>query len=920
MTLDPDILVQSYSYFQMEAPQLLGILEHELLNLQAEENNIHRVHNLLRATHTLKGIAATLELHTIRKVTHSLEDIFRALCRPDIVLNAQVKALLFEGYECLRSPLMAQLNGSPVNDAEVLERTASIFAILQQQLGDCFDQNTPLPSSEDLGFDMTQILFDTTVRQILHELSELLLSQPPDLIDQLQAQAESLLAIGESVYLSGFKAIAQVTLAALTIDPDQALEIGQQAVIDFQAGWSTVMSGDRTQGGTPSLALQQFFGTSHIQPEDLLLETVWGDNDTNYLPPSPAPRISPSPPPPLPLQPTMVRVNVDHLEQLNYLNAELLTNQNRQSLQNEKIRLLMRKLFGRVRQFQQLLSNLQESAPLIHQKPAAINSSDRSFDFPILLQSLLEEAMQLEVDTDVLDQINRQVTQVQDKQSKLLTTSRDVLLSARMQHVGEVLNRFYPVLQQLQTLHDKPVNLTLTGTEVLVDKAVAERLYDPLLHLVRNAFDHGIEPMTVRVAQGKPKIGQIEISASYRGSQLIIEVRDDGQGLNFETIRQKAVERQILSMETARLKSEAQLIELLFEPGFSTTDQLSELSGRGIGLDVVRAQVQAIQGAVSIQTEELHGTTFSLQIPLSLTMDQLLICQASSQVYALSVEGIEQILLPKPEQIQNSEHGKILHKDGELIPIYHLGEILDYAIIPVNSPKPIAKTKPLLLIPCEDRLLALEVDQIIGEQELVIRPFGKMISIPDYVYGGSILADGRPTLAIASTTLLQKVLATTKILPQEPRHSYPLLPTAKKNTEEKQYLAASTLNCKQILIVDDSITIRQTLALTLQKAGYQVLQAASGHEAIRTSRQKTPIDLIICDLDMPQMNGLEFLSTKRQEPTLSQIPVIILTSRTAEKHRYLTRQLGAIAYLTKPYHQEELLTIIADTLNYAFPA
>ncbi len=299
MTLDPDILAQSYSYFQMEAPQLLGILEQELLNLQAEENNIHRVHNLLRATHTLKGIAATLELHTIRKVTHSLEDIFRALCRPDIVLNAQVKALLFEGYECLRSPLMAQLNGSQVNDTEVLERTASIFAILQQQLGDCFDQNAPLPSSEDLGFDMTQILFDTTVRQILDELTELVLDQPPDFIHQLQAQAESLLAIGESVYLSGFKAIAQVTLIALTTDPTQSLEIGKQALIDFQAGWATVLAGDRTQGGAPSIALQQFVGIdSYTQPEDLLVETLWGNEETNFSVKWRPPR--PRPPPQIP--------------------------------------------------------------------------------------------------------------------------------------------------------------------------------------------------------------------------------------------------------------------------------------------------------------------------------------------------------------------------------------------------------------------------------------------------------------------------------------------------------------------------------------------------------------------------------------------------------------------------------------------
>lgn len=1137
MTIDPEILAQSYSYFVMEAPELLGVLEQELLSLEEGENNIQRVHNMMRATHTLKGIAATVGLETIKRVAHSLEDIFRALCKPDIVLSAETKALVFEGYECLRAPLTAQLNGSQVNDVEILERTAQIFAALQEKLGDCFDQDTALPSSEDLGVDITKELFEVEVQQILEDVTIALTTLPAkEFYTKLLAETESLQGIAESTELIGFAEIAAITIKALLLHPEEALRIGQLALADFHQGRVAVLGGDRSQGGYPCLELQELAGVvtdpfpqalptietnevektvntvelltlqslpnqvevyeveakvvseeiedspnianqegqtkqpsaanlieavwgDDIQPppevvpagiskivaspfldsiesleeltqhipnisniadktdntdnteeiqntptqtpqEDSLIEAVWCDivtsseqpqpenslpnsvadvdnqdittNNTqqtataetlaettwhkNITPPSPIsvspPPSPPSPPSSSPPQTVMVRVNVEHLEQLNYLNAELLTNQNRQSLQNEKIRMVTRKLLNRLRQFQQMLGNFQEwsdylTLASLRQKEGLPTNSvtstlgfdalelDRYSEFQVFVQSVLEEALQLESDSDSLDQLNRQATQVVDKQHKLLTNSRDVLLSARMLPLGEVFNRFYPVLQQLQTLHKKPIKLTLHGTEVLVDKAVADRLYDPLLHLVRNAFDHGIESTEARIAQGKSPEGKINIRAYYRGSQLIIEVRDDGRGINFDGIRQKAISRQLITQENANTFNDSQLTELLFEPGFSTTNQVNDLSGRGVGLDVVRTQLQSIQGSVSIQTEAQKGTTFSLQIPLSLTMEKLLVCQAGVGVYAIAVDEIEQILLPKPGQIHYSEYGRVLHlsssgldrdyKEGELVPIYRLSEVLEYnTILPqfyqsnCQSSQVAAKSfLPLLLLVFENQLIALEVDQIVGEQELVIRPFSKMINIPDYVYGASILADGRPTLVLNGLSLLQSALANNidvveaETVPYNTSSQHRLLPASSVNAKQAN---SNHNNARLLLVVDDSITLRQTLALTLQRAGYQVLQARNGEEALEQLRLHPNIELILCDIEMPQMNGFEFLSVRRHEVGISQVPVVMLTSRTAEKHRRLAIQLGANAYLTKPYQDRELLAIVSEIL------
>jgi chemotaxis protein histidine kinase CheA/ActR/RegA family two-component response regulator len=671
-----------------------------------------------------------------------------------------------------------------------------------------------------------------------------------------------------------------------------------------------------------------------------------------------------------------VRVNVEHLEHLNYSIGELLTNQNLQSLQNEQLQTSVRVLLARLKQHQQLLNELQDwsdrlfvdaeqqrignwalgtrgwglgmNNPLIPNYPSLIPEQSDRFDSleldryseaQLLVQSILEDAVQLAEASEAIELFGTQSTQTLDKQRRLLTSTRDSLMEARMLPLGEIFGRFPRVLQQLEALHDKFVALELRGTEVLVDKVVAEKLYGPLLHLIRNAFDHGIEPPAIRQQLGKAQKGQIEIRAYHRGKSLVIEVRDDGQGLDFEQIRQRAVESQLISAQQAHGLNEAQLTNLLFEPGFSTVSQVNDLSGRGIGLDMVRAQLQALQGSVSVYSEPRRGTTFVLQIPLSLTITKLLVAQAGDQMYALLADAIEQILIPQSHQIRSWDGGKALQwgigKDERLIPVHQLSKILDYFS---ERPEPFisqpqrpvvtsGQAMPIILIRCQDTLLGLEVDQLIGEQELVIRPLGAMMVPPSYVYGGSILADGRLTLVIDGAALMQSVFdqqragstgalasSTPPVLPfrQEQRQ----LPTQNRAalppSPEPNFRARPN---KLVLLVDDSITLRQTLALTLERSGYQVLQAKDGYEAIEQLQHQTGIELVLCDIEMPRMNGFEFLKYRQQDAALAEIPVVILTSRSGEKHRLIAAELGANDYITKPFLEHKLLATLTGVLE-----
>ncbi|NER81965.1 MAG: hybrid sensor histidine kinase/response regulator, partial [Leptolyngbya sp. SIO1D8] len=257
MKTDASIREQGYQYFLQEAPELLQILEEGLLTLR-EDSSINKVNTLMRATHTLKGSAACLELETITNIAHSMEDIFRALCRPEVSIGKEVEALLFEGCECLRLALMAELTDATVNDEEVLNQTATIFAQLQAHLGDCFDQDTPPPTSAELGFDVTQSIFEVGVTQRLDQLAAVLeTAQAQEILSVLKTQADVFLGLGESLKLSGFREIAQATIAALEHHPEQVVSIAHLALQDFQAGQAAVLAGDRTQGGYPSEARQR---------------------------------------------------------------------------------------------------------------------------------------------------------------------------------------------------------------------------------------------------------------------------------------------------------------------------------------------------------------------------------------------------------------------------------------------------------------------------------------------------------------------------------------------------------------------------------------------------------------------------------------------------------------------------------------
>ena len=646
-----------------------------------------------------------------------------------------------------------------------------------------------------------------------------------------------------------------------------------------------------------------------------------------------------------------VRVNLESLERLNDLVGELLINQNQNILKDEQIYSFVQELLTKINQSEQIIGQLIDSVEDVYISPeqqklrqeipqklseianivpattknssGALQLSNSENDVNGLLQSIFEHNSEINAIAERIKGYNKQAQRNTQKQQRMLLNMRDELIETRMSPIGRVFNRFPRMLQQLSSTYNKPVDLKIIGGHILVDKTIEEKLYDPLLHLIRNSFDHGVEPPDVRQQQGKPETGTIELRAYYQGSKTIIEIRDDGKGINLEKIKSRAVEKKLITAQQADSMGASRLLELLFEPGFSTADKVSSLSGRGVGLDVVRSQVEAMEGSVSIESVPNQGTVFALQIPLSLTIAKLMLTTAGGITYALLIDAIERIVVPISNQIKMFEGQKVLHWQTEsstdIIPVRRLSSLIEY---PRTIPGRIMDASenlynPILLLRRQNGLIGLEVDRVLGEQELVIRPLGSAIAPPKYVYGCSVLKDSSLTLVIDGTVLL-KLNQYTPYSPPAIKPTSQLsgskIPALPASTNISSALDSSAL-AQTLLVVDDSSSLRQTIAMSLEKVSNEVHQAENGLKALEQLQKLDKVNLVVCDLEMPMMNGFQFLKALRQTKTNKDIPVIILTSRDSEKHRKLALQLGAAAYLIKPCDEQELFDTIYGILH-----
>jgi chemosensory pili system protein ChpA (sensor histidine kinase/response regulator) len=536
---------------------------------------------------------------------------------------------------------------------------------------------------------------------------------------------------------------------------------------------------------------------------------------------------------------------------------------------------------------------------------------DRYDDFNILSRSLTEISADL---TEVLTQLGRFVRAVDsdiDEFTNLAHRLQDEITQARMVPIGNLYTRLSRTLRDAAKAAGKQVELILSGAETDLDNGIIQQISDPLIHLVRNSVAHGIESSQERAESGKPLQGQVAMRAYHRGNQIFIEVEDDGRGIDYEKIRATAQAQELVTPDEAARLTERELLEFLFRPGFSTAVRKTELAGRGVGLDVVRANLSALNGEISIETEKGVGTRFTLKVPLTLIITQALFLRHGAWTFGIPLACVEEIRRLRTSEIEEVGSKLLTRVRDRVTEVVRLDTRL--GIEPIE---PINGFHRMVTVNVSGRQVGIIVEEVLRKDEIVIKGLGEYLRNVKLFSGATIAPDGSPILLIDVCRLVaaesqepRPALARTTSPDDASAPSAPAHVAAKKDSDPQE---------KTILLVDDSISVRRFVGRMLEKGGYKVRFASDGLEALETATQGG-CDLVLTDLEMPRTNGYELMAHLRQHSTTRGLPVIVLTSRVGSKHREKALREGAAGFLTKPVQEEQLLTTVSKYLGGASP-
>jgi len=606
---------------------------------------------------------------------------------------------------------------------------------------------------------------------------------------------------------------------------------------------------------------------------------------------------------------------VDHTQKLSDVGQKLQDLYERSLLENALLN-SRRKVMG-IETITAGASGLNLSASTPNSDSAVGDLDDLELDkftgFHTLSQDIIELIVRVrESASDIDFLINESLDQ--DTRNFRQTTSQlqEEVNRSRMVPFAQTADRLPRAVRDIAHKCGKSARLNIEGRETLIDKMLIEQLHDPLTHLINNAVTHGIETQEERLRNGKPADGSIRLQAFYQGNQTVISVADDGAGIDPERIKQKAIEKGLVRFEDADQLGVSQLYDFLFHAGFSTRSQADAFAGRGVGMDVVRTRLQELRGTVVIDSELGKGTTFTIRLPLTLSITKALQCISNRARIAFPLDGVDDMFdIPKDQMVTDAEGNQTVQWRDMMLPVRELSDLLKYnrtigrsSVYAGNADEDMAA---LVILRSAGEYLAVNVDRAEGEMDIVIKQLEGPVPKPTGIAGATVLSDGQ-VMPIAD------VLELIDISKGRTRQGAAAL------WEEEQAVvdnapAEAVSTEPMVLIVDDSITVRELLSMSFAKAGYRVEQARDGQEAWEKLRSGLPCDLIFCDIEMPRMTGLELLEKLQDDEELKRLPMSMLTSRGADKHRQLAAKLGAKGYFTKPYLEEALLEAANKLLN-----
>ncbi|MBJ2347303.1 MULTISPECIES: Hpt domain-containing protein [Pseudomonas] len=898
-SVDDDIA----SIFLEEAQDILESAAQALQRWLADPDNGAPLSSLQRDLHTLKGGARMADIRPVSDLAQELENLYEGLVDRRYSYSEELAQLLNNSHERLDLLLGQLQQGQPLGDPVAL-----IDALHR------FRQDKPntieLPPSHQgdaAGHDP--------------ELLEIFLEEGFDILDSSGAallrwqedpanrQAVETLLRDLHTLKGGARMVEIAPIGDLAHELENLYEGLSTGLLQPSPALFTLV-----QGGHDRLAqmLDAVRAGQPCPPGDRLIARIQAVNHPQVSEASEdaaAPPIAPSPTLPARAEPAtpsdgadMVKVSAELLDDLVNLAGETSIFRGRIEQQVNDARVALGEMETTIERMRdqlrrldtetqgRILSRQQVDAERLGYEEFDPLEMDRHSQLQQLSRALFESASDLLDLKETLDRSNHDAENLLQQQGRINTELQEGLVRTRMVPFERMLPRLKRIVRQVAQELGKDVEFVVDNAEGEMDRNVLERMAAPLEHMLRNAVDHGLEPADVRIAAGKPARGRISLDLSREGGDIIFDIRDDGAGVPLDAVRRKAIKRGLLAPDSDI--SDRDVLQFILQPGFSTAEKITQISGRGVGMDVVHEEVRQLGGSMSIDSTPGQGVHFRIRLPFTVAVNRALMVQCHEDQYAIPLNTIESIVRVLPAELDGYYQldPPTYTYAGQRYELCYLGELLKTGA----RPKLLGQSQPLpvLLVQCNERHVAVQVDATTGTREIVVKSLGPQFSAVRGLSGATILGDGR-------VVLILDLLAPIRALPhQVPRRE---VPTEGEGEPQRPLL---------VLVVDDSVTVRKVTSRLLERHGMHVLTAKDGVDAMALLAEHSP-DLMLLDIEMPRMDGFEVATQVRNDPRLAHLPIIMITSRTGQKHRDRAMAIGVNDYLGKPYQESVLLDSVA---------
>ncbi|MDR7053163.1 chemosensory pili system protein ChpA (sensor histidine kinase/response regulator) [Pseudomonas koreensis] len=893
--LEPDDEI--VEIFLEEAVDILDSAGQALQRWLKDPDNAAPLSSLQRDLHTLKGGARMAEVEAVGDLAQELENLYEGLVDRRYNHSAALEGLLQQSHERLALMLEQLQAHQALTPAQDL-----IDAIRQLRQGQAASESAPAAVEHDnAGHDP--------------ELLEIFLEEGFDIIESsgtalLRWQAEpgnrqeiETLLRDLHTLKGGARMVEIGPIGDLAHELEFLYESLSSGALQPSAELFALV-----QRGHDRLA-QMLDGVRAGQPcppADRLISAIQNFSHPAQVeaPLAPAPVIKPeAAPPAADAGADMVKVSSELLDELVNLagetsifrgrieqqvnDAQVALNEMETTIERmrDQLRRLDTETQGRI------LSRQQVDGERLGYEDFDPLEMDRHSQLQQLSRALFESASDLLDLKETLDRRNHDAENLLQQQGRINTELQEGLMRTRMVPFERMVPRLKRIVRQVAEELGKDVAFVVGNADGEMDRNVLERMAAPLEHMLRNAVDHGLESAEVRLAAGKPAQGQITLDLSREGGDMVFDIRDDGAGVPLEAVRRKAIKRGLLAPDAEI--SDRDVLQFILQPGFSTAEKITQISGRGVGMDVVHEEVRQLGGSMSIDSVPGQGVHFRIRLPFTVSVNRALMVQCAEDQYAIPLNTIEGIVRVLPNDLEGHfrQDPPSYQYAGQRYELCYLGELLKTA----PRPKLLGQNLPLpvLLVHYNDRHIAVLVDAMAGTREIVVKSLGAQFAAVQGVSGATILGDGRVVLIL---DLLAPIRAMQARLAQQPS------PTEIDSEPHKPLL---------IMVVDDSVTVRKVTSRLLERHGMNVLTAKDGVDAMLLLEEHTP-DLMLLDIEMPRMDGFEVATQVRADERLRHLPIIMITSRTGQKHRDRAMAIGVNDYLGKPYQESVLLESIAQ--------